>query len=213
MNKVRDFFASLNKSTKITLISCICFMVLTAVILLFFILFPISPNDTIQEKYGREIKASKSSDSTQTITTQPVDGDSYVGSKGTAVSQKVTTARVSRKKSFSVNVTTGDGFFSGGRIPTGGDPYVVSPGEETTTTAGYVDPEPPTTDYPYEPPVVTTSEPIDIPPVTTDPIDPPPATDPPPVTDPPPATDPPPVTDPPPATDSPDTNGGDTQSW
>lgn len=100
MSKVRDFFVSLNKSTKITLISCGCFIALTVVILGFFIMFPISPDDTVQEKYGREAKASKSSETVQTVTTQPSENDSYIGSKGTAVSPKVTTTHSSRKKFF-----------------------------------------------------------------------------------------------------------------
>ena len=194
MSKVRDFFVSLNKSTKITLISCGCFIALTVVILGFFIMFPISPDDTVQEKYGREAKASKSSETVQTVTTQPSENDSYIGSKGTAVSPKVTTTHSSRKKSFSVTVTTGNGFYSGGRIPTGGTPYDPE----------YPNPTEPDTDYPIEPwtdPIVT-GEPATDPPVTE-----PPATDPP-VTEPP-ATDPP-ATDPP-VTEPPE--NGDTQSW
>lgn len=207
MSKVRDFFVSLNKSTKITLISCGCFIALTVVILGFFIMFPISPDDTVQEKYGREAKASKSSETVQTVTTQPSENDSYIGSKGTAVSSKVTTTHSSRKKSFSVTVTTGNGFYSGGRIPTGGTPYDPE----------YPDPTEPDTDYPPEPwtdPIVT-GEPFTDPPVTEPPATEPPATDPP-VTEPPatepPATDPP-VTEPsaPPQVDSPE--NGDTQSW
>ncbi len=189
MSKVRDFFVSLNKSTKITLISCGCFIALTVVILGFFIMFPISPDDTVQEKYGREAKASKSSETVQTVTTQPSENDSYIGSKGTAVSPKVTTTHSSRKKSFSVTVTTGNGFYSGGRIPTGGTPYDPE----------YPNPTEPDTDYPIEPwtdPIVT-GEPATDPIVTGEP-----ATDPP-VTEPP-ATDPP-VTEPP--------ENGDTQSW
>lgn len=202
MSKVRDFFVSLNKSTKITLISCGCFIALTVVILGFFIMFPISPDDTVQEKYGREAKASKSSETVQTVTTQPSENDSYIGSKGTAVSSKVTTTHSSRKKSFSVTVTTGNGFYSGGRIPTGGTPYDPE----------YPDPTEPDTDYPPEPwtdPIVT-GEPFTDPPVTEPPATEPPATDPP-VTEPP-ATDPP-VTEPsaPPQVDSPE--NGDTQSW
>lgn len=207
MSKVRDFFVSLNKSTKITLISCGCFIALTVVILGFFIMFPISPDDTVQEKYGREAKASKSSETVQTVTTQPSENDSYIGSKGTTVSSKVTTTHSSRKKSFSVTVTTGNGFYSGGRIPTGGTPYDPE----------YPDPTEPDTDYPPEPwtdPIVT-GEPFTDPPVTEPPATEPPATDPP-VTEPPatepPATDPP-VTEPsaPPQVDSPE--NGDTQSW
>ena len=209
MSKVSNFFASLNKSTKITLISCGCFIALTVVILGFFIMFPISPDDTVQEKYGREAKASKSSETIQTVTTQPAENDSYIGSKGTAVSPKVTTTRSTRKKNFSVTVTTGDGFYSGGRIPTGGTPYDPE----------YPYPTEPETDYPPEPwtDPIGTGEPVTDPigtgePATDPPVTEPPATDPP-VTDPP-ATDPP-VTDPP-ATDPPVTEppeNGDTQSW
>lgn len=205
MSKVRDFFASLNKSTKITLISCGCFVALTVAILSFFILFPISPNETIQEKYGREAKASKNTESAQTVTTQPSDNESYIGSKGTAVSRTVTTLRVSRKKNFSVTVTTGEGFFSGGRIPTGETPYNDPDPPEYPTDPPIDYPTEPPTDYPPEYP---TDPPV--PPLVTDqpPTDPPP-TDPPP-TDPPP-TDPPP-TDPPP-TDLPDDESGNAQNW
>ncbi len=195
MSKVRNFFASLNKSTKITLISCGCFVALTVVILGFFVLFPISPSETIQQKYGREAKASKSTESAQTVTTQPANDESFVGSKGTAVSGIVTTTRMTRKKNFSVTVTTGDGFYSGGRIHTGGDPNENNyPPDEPTDPIDYpIPPEP--TDYPPYPteyPTDVPQPPTDIPPVT----DPPPATDPPP-TDPPPATDPPPTDAPP----------------
>ncbi len=195
MSKVRNFFASLNKSTKITLISCGCFVALTVVILGFFVLFPISPSETIQQKYGREAKASKSTESAQTVTTQPANDESFVGSKGTAVSGIVTTTRMTRKKNFSVTVTTGDGFYPGGRIPTGGDPNENNyPPDEPTDPIDYpIPPEP--TDYPPYPteyPTDVPQPPTDIPPVT----DPPPATDPPP-TDPPPATDPPPTDAPP----------------
>lgn len=205
MNKVRYFFTSLNKSTKITLISCGCFVVLTVLILCFFMLFPISPSDTIQEKYGREAKASNNGEPAQTVTTQPADDDEYVVSKGIAVSNNVTTTRTTRKKNFSVTVTTGDGFYSGGRIPTGGTPYetvttepVDEPVEYPTDNPFEYPTEPPSEDisqYPTEPPSEdvsqnTTEPPSDQPPVV-DPTDPPiePPSDQPPA--PPPATDPP----------------------
>lgn len=205
MSKVRDFFASLNKSTKITLISCGCFIALTVVILGFFIMFPISPGDTVQEKYGREAKASKSSETVQTVTTQPSENDSYIGSKGTAVSTKVTTTRSSRKKNFSITVTTGDGFYSGGRIPTVGTPYDLEYPDPTEPNPYY--PPEPGTDYPPVTDPIVTGEPVTDPPVTEPPVTDPPVTEPP-VTDPPP-TDPPA----PPPTDPPDIGNGDTQSW
>ena len=50
MSKIKEFFAGLGKffsglkkSTRVTLISCGSFIVMTAIILLFFVLFPISP--------------------------------------------------------------------------------------------------------------------------------------------------------------------------
>ena len=177
MSKVRNFFASLNKSTKITLISCVCFVALTAAILSFFILFPISPNDTVHEKYGREAKASNNTGVAQTVTTQPAENDAYVGSKGTEASPKVTTTNSRRKKNFSITVTTGEGFFSGGRIPTGGAPYEAGGSPyETTTESEYPFsyPTEPPTDYPIPPPVTDDPNP---PPVTDDP-NPPPITDP-----------------------------------
>ena len=216
MSKVRDFFTSLNKSTKITLISCGCFVALTVVILCFFVLFPISPSDTIQEKCGGETKASKNNESAQTVTTQPATDDEYLISRGTTVSSTVTTTRVTRKKNFSVTVTTGDGFFAGGRIPTGGTPY------ETSTTEPVEEPIEYPSEYPIEPPTGSGIEDPTEPMTGTgieDPTEPPPVeepTDQPPVEEP---TDPPvePPTDSPalpPVTDSPvengDTGNGDT---
>ena len=102
MSKVRDFFTSLNKSTKITLVSCGCFVALTVVILCFFVLFPISPNDTIQKKYGREAKATNNNGSAQTVTTQPASDSEYIGSIGTAVSTTTVSTNTRRKKNFSI---------------------------------------------------------------------------------------------------------------
>ena len=208
MSKVRDFFASLNKSTKITLMSCVCFVALTVIILCFFVLFPISPSDTIQEKYGREAKASNNNETSQVVTTQPADADEYIASKGTAVTTTAITTRTRRKKNFSVTVTTGEGFFSGGKIPTGSyettttepvEEPIEEPIEEPTepiTDTGIEDPtEPPTgtgIEDPTEPPVeVPTDPPVEVP---TDPPAPPPATDTPPA-------------------EGGDTGNGDVQSW
>ncbi|MBR3760260.1 MAG: hypothetical protein IKK47_04635 [Ruminococcus sp.] len=222
MSKVRDFFTSLNKSTKITLISCGCFVALTVVILCFFVLFPISPNDTIQNKYGREAKATNNNGSAQTITTQPSSDSEYIGSRGTAVSTTTVSTNTRRTRKFSVTVTTGEGFFSGGRIPTGS--Y-----ETITTTEPVEEPTENTSEIPTEDPSVNPTEPMTgtgiedptepitgsgtedptEPPLVEDPTDPPVEvpTDPP--TTPPPATDPP--TSPPP--ENGDTGNGEEQVW
>lgn len=222
MSKVRDFFTSLNKSTKITLVSCGCFVALTVVILCFFVLFPISPNDTIQKKYGREAKATNNNGSAQTVTTQPASDSEYIGSIGTAVSTTTVSTNTRRKKNFSATVTTGEGFFSGGRIPTGSYETITTtePVEEPTENTSEIPTEDPSVN-PTEPPTGTnTEEPTEAPTGTgiENPTDPPVEvpTDPPvevptdPPTTPPPATDPP--TSPPP--ENGDTGGnGDVQSW
>ncbi len=214
MSKVRDFFTSLNKSTKITLISCGCFVALTVIILCFFVLFPISPNDTIQKKYGREAKATNNSGSAQTVTTQPASDSEYIGSRGTAVSTTTVSTNTRRKKNFSATVTTGEGFFSGGRIPTGS--------YETSTTEPVEEPTEEPSEFPTEDPSVNPSEPptedVSVNPteppsedVSVNPTEPPSEL----TTDPP--TEPPtsPPTDPPtsPPTENGDTGNGDVQSW
>ncbi len=53
MYKLKDFFGNLSKSTKLTMISCGIFIILTFVILLFFVMFPITPSEKVISGMGR----------------------------------------------------------------------------------------------------------------------------------------------------------------
>ena len=54
MSKIKDFYEGLKKSTKITVLSCGSFVVMTMLILAFFIIFPITPSEKIMTNIGRE---------------------------------------------------------------------------------------------------------------------------------------------------------------
>ena len=192
MSKIKGFFANLKKSTKITLVSCGCFIAMTAVILGFFIMFPITPSDKVIASFGRESVIKKDASQSQAVTTTVTALDSIEASKGTTyMTTAVTTMRTTRRREFSVDITTGSGFYSGGNILTGVyDPdYQWTP---TTTTAvdpnynngggsDYPDPTEPYTGYseypdPTEPysgytenPEPITQEPVTVP--TPGPID------------------------------------------
>lgn len=145
MSKVRDFFVNLRKSTKITLISCVSFVLMTFLILCFFIISPITPADKAGSTYGRET-VSGSVISTD-VTTVP--GEGLEVSKGTskaATTTKVTTSH----EDYVITITTGAGFYTGGRINTGeydGNDYYQNNGssgnideEEQQNIIGYYDP-------------------------------------------------------------------------
>ncbi len=114
MNTIREFFVNLRKSTKITLISCISFVLMTFLILCFFIISPITPDDKAGSTYGRET-VSGSVISTDVTT---IAGEGLEVSKGTskaATTTRVTTSHVD----YVITITTGAGFYTGGRINTG----------------------------------------------------------------------------------------------
>ena len=114
MNTIREFFANLRKSTKITLISCVSFVLMTFLILCFFIISPITPDDKAGSTYGRET-VSGSVISTDVTT---IAGEGLEVSKGTskaATTTRVTTSHVD----YVITITTGAGFYTGGRINTG----------------------------------------------------------------------------------------------
>ncbi|MBE6863518.1 MAG: hypothetical protein E7495_02945 [Ruminococcus flavefaciens] len=114
MNTIREFFVNLRKSTKITLISCVSFVLMTFLILCFFIISPITPDDKAGSTYGRET-VSGSVISTDVTT---IAGEGLEVSKGTskaATTTKVTTSHVD----YVITITTGAGFYTGGRINTG----------------------------------------------------------------------------------------------
>ena len=131
MSKGNGFFSNLKRSTKITLVSCGCFIALTALILLFFVMFPITPSEKVISSFGRE--SIYKQDTTGTAVTTAVTttmNDDIVVAKGT----KTTTAsRTTAKKYTTHKLTSGSGFYMDQRIPTGVYPneYYVP----TTTTA------------------------------------------------------------------------------
>lgn len=154
MNKIMGFMDSLKKSTKITMLSCGSFVVLTVLILAFFIMFPITPSEKIMSNIGREnISQDDGGDPSVQSGVPGVETTSVVSSvKTTSVNTKTTTAHTS----FTITITTGSGFMWNGRIPTGGyegdygtqttpvDPEEPYPGEYPNTDPG-------NPDHPYDP--------------------------------------------------------------
>lgn len=184
MSKIKDFFIGLNKSTKMTMLSCGCFVVLTLIILCFFVMFPITPSDRAISSLGREGLVYDGGTDEPAVTTTSVTVTEVTGT-----TTRTTTTHTSMSGFIGADVTTlGSGYLSGNVIPTGSYVYEPIPLETTTTTIAPG----------IEEPTVTTtgSEPIDpgistdVPPEPTDPTEPP--VDP---TDPPVEPTDPPVTD------------------
>ena len=156
MSKITNFFYSLKKSTRITLISCICFVAMTFVILCFFIMFPITPSEKVLRSYGRE-SVSKQSDNAP-----DPDGNGgdtvVVTTTGDGDDENITTTASASRTEFEITFTTGKGFITGGRIPTG-----VYPNENYTTSAQpYTESQYPA--FPDDPPATTSAEePTDFP--------------------------------------------------
>ncbi len=176
MSSKSGFIAGLSKSTKITVCSCIGFVLLTSVILVFFVLFPITPSEKIMASIGREnVINGGAGGSPQSITpgvVTTVAGDESESTEAATEKPVTTTART-----VNIRITTGSGFLWNGRIPTG-----VMPGESYPTTV-VEDPVTPTPDPGYQggegdpntdPPATIPYDPNtggDVPPATT-PVDP-----------------------------------------
>jgi|GEM_PF-1128266 len=131
MSKGNGVFSNLRRSTKITLVSCGCFIALTALILLFFAMFPITPSEKVISSFGREsiYKQDVTGTAVTTAVTTTVNDDIMV-----AKGSKTTTASRTTAKSYTTHkLTSGSGFYMDQRIPTGEFPnqYYVP----TTTTA------------------------------------------------------------------------------
>lgn len=131
MSKGNGVFSNLRRSTKITLVSCGCFIALTALILLFFVMFPITPSEKVISSFGREsiYKQDVTGTAVTTAVTTTVNDDIMV-----AKGSKTTTASRTTAKSYTTHkLTSGSGFYMDQRIPTGEFPnqYYVP----TTTTA------------------------------------------------------------------------------
>ena len=144
--------------------SCIGFVFLTVIILVVFIIFPITPSEKVLASIGRENVANTPQNGYQQEITPVVDAteveeEDVVSSVGSTVS---TTART-----VNIRITSGSGFLWNGRIPTG----VMGGGSTTTTVVdepdqptldpGYTDPDIPTPSSPE-----TTEPGGDIPPAT-----------------------------------------------
>lgn len=187
MGRVKEFFLGLSKSTRITLISCGCFVLLTLIILLFFVMFPITPSERAIARIGREGLV-YDPENEGVVTTTVSDA---VGSETTTT---VTTTSTTHSE-IRITFTTVSGFFTPGYIQTG-DPFVnnYETTTTTTTTIPVEDPSEGTTTETTEPSTEDTSQGTEDP--GTEPTE--PSTDSgeiptdPPVTDPPePATTPP----------------------
>lgn len=138
MSRFSGFVGGLKKSTKITLLSCSSFVLLTVLILVFFIMFPITPSEKIMSNFGRGENIFQGDDQNGSAQTA-VPGVVTTDASSSAATEKVSTARSTvstSRTSFKLNITTGSGFLYNGRIPTG-----VMPGGSTTTTV--VDPDEP----------------------------------------------------------------------
>ena len=135
MTRVIEFFGDLKKSTKITLLSCGCFVLMTFVILLFFIWFPITPSEKIISNIGRENIFRDQDGNPTVVTASPeVVTTSSTGEASSTKASSTKTTATGTRTSFKIVITSGSGFLWNGRIPTG-----VMPGNyETETTA--VDP-------------------------------------------------------------------------
>lgn len=183
MKKNNGFFGSLHKSTKVTLLSCLCFIALTILILIFFIMFPITPSERIMASIGRNTSPD---DKVAPVMTSPVT----TGEVPVTTAVSVTENGTRTTKTYRIVITTGSGFLWNGRKPAGAD--------TKTTVIISDDPRYPTADPNYVYPVwtQTPTENGDTPPTNTEPAD-PPVTDIPPVTEPPAWTEIPVGTEPP----------------
>ncbi len=138
MSSKSGFISNLNKSTKITMASCIGFVFLTGIILVVFILFPITPSEKVMASIGRENISNKGSNgSPQSVT--PVVVTTSADDADEEIVTTTTRAGTTTVSTVSIRITTGSGFLLNGRIPTG-----VMPGSSSTTVVE--DPEEPTSD-------------------------------------------------------------------
>ncbi len=136
MSKKKSYFSGLKKSTKITVLSCGCFLILTMAILIFFVLFPITPSEKVIAGLGRE-SISRSNRQTTVASTTAVTTtamEDVVVSKAAAT----TTAATTSHKEFTINVTSGSGFYVSNTIPTG-EPYSAGYVPTTETATDYYD--------------------------------------------------------------------------
>ncbi|EWM54487.1 hypothetical protein [Ruminococcus flavefaciens] len=137
MSKGNGFFSNLKKSTKITLVSCGCFIALTALILLFFVFFPITPSEKVISSIGRESIYKQSDSVTTTVQVTTTVNDDIVVAKGKHTT--TTAVRTTSKKYTTHKLTSGAGFYTGQKIPSGDYPneFYYSPTTTTVAEGGY----------------------------------------------------------------------------
>ncbi|MCM1530406.1 MAG: hypothetical protein NC093_10490 [Alistipes sp.] len=143
--KKPGFIASLNRSTRITMATCLFFIMLTCVILLFFVLFPITPSEKIMASIGRENMLNGGGNGNQNAVGVPVVVTTAVGDEEDASGSSVRYTGTTTARTVNIKITTGSGFLWGGRIPTG-----TFSGDYPTTAAE--DPDVPTYDPGVEQP-------------------------------------------------------------
>ena len=136
MSKGNGFFSNLKKSTKITLVSCGCFIAMTALILFFFVMFPITPSEKIISSIGREsISKKDQSDLVSSTTT----GMTTVHTTSVTTKTRTTTVK-GTKSDYVISITSGSGFYTGQKIPSGGYPdenYYYNPTTSTIADSEY----------------------------------------------------------------------------
>lgn len=132
MGKVKGFFSKLKKSTIITMVSCISFIVMIFLALLFFIKFPITPSEKIISSIGREsIYRNNNIENlaAATTTTQHTTIQTTTDLQTTTATEK--------HSDFVITITTGKGFTSEGRshsVEYDADKYIADIEEEITTS-------------------------------------------------------------------------------
>ena len=132
MSKGKSYFGRLKKSTKITVISCGCFVGLTMIILLFFVMNPITPSEKVIAGFGRE-NISRHNQQTTEITTTTITTtamEDIIVSKAATTTTAATTTHVD----YTITVTSGSGFYVNNVIPTGVSPYEAGAAIVTTET-------------------------------------------------------------------------------
>ncbi len=147
MSKGKGFFSRLKKSTIITMVSCGSFVVTTFLALLFFIKFPITPSEKMTAGLGRESIYRKNSVEGLEITeTTSVSQTTSKADSSQTTTTQTTAGTTSKRTEFTITITTGKGFHTGGRIITipGNSEYdeqeeTTEETTENTENSGYND--------------------------------------------------------------------------
>ncbi|MDE5772198.1 MAG: hypothetical protein K2I06_11335 [Ruminococcus sp.] len=134
MSKGKGFFSKLKRSTIITMVSCISFVVMTFLALLFFVKFPVTPSEKFTAELGREsIYRQNGVDGLQMTATS-----TEVPQTTTETSSQTTTETTTAKTDFVITITTGKGFRTDGHTLTVNADYEendhLQDSEETSQT-------------------------------------------------------------------------------